>query len=167
MATTDQMRNAQRPLAEYAYTLKEQYGMTLGQTRAQFMTMYDLSEVQLSGVYENLFVEARKKIGLPLTKISEDSRDFSNNGDMKTTVLLKDGDKRRFVVSSVSGKIGHIYVVAWNWMTNEVNFFAIPPFGGFPSQGIKIPVCPQTGCRTGGWYNRHAYNTFEEMAQIG
>jgi hypothetical protein len=167
MATTDQMRDAQRPLAEFAYTLKEQYGMTLGQTRAQFMTMYDLSEVQLSGVYENLFVEARKKIGKPLTKISEDSRDFSNNGDMKTTVLLKDGDKRRFVVSSVEGKIGHIYVVAWNWMTNEPNFFAIPPFGGFPSKGIKIPVCPRTGRRTGGWYNQQAYDSFEAMAQIG
>jgi hypothetical protein len=167
MATTDQMRDAQRPLAEFAYTLKEKYGMTLGQTKKQFMAMYDLSEVQLSGVYENLFVEARKRLGLPVTKISEDSRDFSNNGDMKTTVLLKDGGKRRFVISSVSGKIGHIYVVAWNWMTEEVNFFAIPPFGGFPSAGIKIPVCPETGSRTGGWYNQHAYNSFEEMAQIG
>jgi hypothetical protein len=167
MATTDQMRNAQRPLAEYAYTLKEKYRLTLGQTRKQFMAMYDLNEIQLSSVYENLFIKARKRIGKPLTKISEDCRDFSNDGDMKTTVLQKNGCKRRYVVSSVAGKIGHIYVVAWNWMTEEVNFFAIPPNGRYPSKGIKIPVCPKTGKRTSGRYNDHAYNSFEEMVRIG
>jgi hypothetical protein len=167
MATTDIMRISQRPLAEYAYSLKEQYGMTLGQTKKQFMQAYDLSEVQLSSVYENLFVAARKKLGLPLTKISEDARDFSNNGDMKTTVLLKDGPKRRYVIGNVKGKIGYIYVVAWNWMTNRVNYFAIPPRGGFPVAGIKIPVCPKTGRRTGGRYNEHAYDSFEEMVLVG
>jgi len=167
MATTDHEREAHRLLAEYAFTLKEQYGMTLGLTRKQFMALYDFSEIQLSSVFENLFVAYRTRIGRPVLKISEDSRDFSNNGDMKITALKKDYDKRRFVVSNVQSKIGHIYVVGWNWMTNEVNFFAIPPFGGFPLAGIKIPVCPRTGRRTGGWYNTHAYNTFEEMAQIG
>jgi hypothetical protein len=166
MATTDVMRDAQRPLAEYAYDLRKKYGLTMGQSRKNFLAMYDLSEVQLSSVYENLFVAVRNKIGRPLTKISEDARDFSNDGDMKTTVLQKDYDKRRYVVSNVDGKKGTIYVVAWNWMTEEVNFFAIPYFGGFPTKGIKIPVCPKTGRRTKGWYNEQAYNSFEEMAMI-
>jgi hypothetical protein len=53
-------------------------------------------------------------------------------------------------------------------MTNKVDFFAIPPIvGGFPKQGIKIMVCPDIGVRTGGWYNRHAYDTFEEMVSQG
>jgi hypothetical protein len=168
MATTDMMRDAQRPLAEFAYELKEKYGMTLGQTREQFLMAYDLSEVQLSSVYENLFVVVRKHIGKPLQKISEDSRDFSNDGDMKTTVLQKDSYRRRYVIQGVIGKRGFIYAVAWNWMTNKIDFFAIPPMrGGFPKQGIKILVCPITGRRTGGKYNYHAYNRFEDMANQG
>jgi hypothetical protein len=168
MATTDYTRNAQRPLAEFAYELKEKYGITLGQSKEQFMQAYDLSEVQLSSVYENLFVAARKNIGKPLDKISEDSRDFSNNGDMKTTILKKDGYTRRYVVMGVTNKIGYLYVVGWNWMTNRVDFFAIPPMkGGFPKQGIKIMVCPDSGRRTGGKYNYHAYDSFEDMANQG
>ena len=168
MATTDNMRDAQRPLAVFSYKLKEKYGMTLGQSKEHFMESYELSEVQLSSVFENLFVAARKHIGKPLQKISEDSRDFSNDGDMKTTVLQKNGYARRYVIGGVSGKKGYIYAVAWNWMTNKVDFFAIPPVvGGFPKQGIKIMVCPNTGVRTGGWYNRHSYDTFEEMASQG
>jgi len=168
MATTDYTRNAQRPLAEFAYELKEKYGITLGQSKEQFMQAYDLSEVQLSSVYENLFVAARKNIGKPLDKISEDSRDFSNNGDMKTTILKKNGYARRYVVMGVTNKIGYLYVVGWNWMTNRVDFFAIPPMkGGFPKQGIKILVCPNTGRRTGGKYNYHAYDSFEDMANQG
>ena len=168
MSTTDITREAQLPLAKHAYDLKEYYGMTLGQTREQFLNMYQFNEIQLSSVYENLFVAARAKIGKPVVKVSEDCRDFSNNGDMKTTVLQMDGDRRRFVVSGVKNKIGYIYVVAWNWMTDRVNYFAIPPqYGGFPECGIKIPVCPRTGVRAGGQYNLYAYDSFERMVYPG
>jgi hypothetical protein len=168
MSTSDIMREAHLPLAKHAYDLKECYNMTLGQTREQFLNMYQLNEIQLSSVYENLFVAGREKIGKPVTKISEDRRDFSNNGDMKITVLQVSNDDRRFVVSGVKNKIGFIYVVAWNWMTERVNYFAIPPqYGGFPDNGIKIPVCPRTGNRAGGQYNLHAYDSFERMIRIG
>jgi hypothetical protein len=168
MATSDIMREAQRPLAEFAYQLKEKYRQTRGRTKKEFMTDYDLGEIQLSSVFENLFVHTRKKLGKPVTKISEDSRDFSNNGDFKTTVLLRDGDKRRFVVNSVHSKIGTIYCTGWNWMTNKVNFFAVGcPKDGFPKCGIKILVDPITGERTKGWYNNNcAYDSWEEMCSV-
>jgi hypothetical protein len=167
MATTDQWCIAQKPLAEFAYELKKKYGMTLGQSKKDFLTAYDLGEIQLSTVYENLFVATRNKLGKPTEKISEDGRDFDNNGDMKTGVLFKNGEKRRFVVGSVMGKLGTVYFVGWNWMTNEVNFFAIPkPRYGFPRAGIKIPVDPSTGERTGGKYNEHAYGSWEEMVMV-
>ena len=129
MATTDIMRDAQRPLAEYAYDLKMKYGLTYGQTREQFMLMYEAQEIQLSSVYENLFVAARTAIGKPVTRESREGYDFSNLGDMKIGVLQKDDTKneaRRFVISGVANKLGTIYFVGWNWITNEVCFFAIP-----------------------------------------
>lgn len=164
MATTDQMRIVQRPLAEYAFELKVKYGMKLGQSKAEFLNAYDLGEVQLSSVFENLLVATRNKLGKPIEKVSEEGRDFSNNADMKTGVLCKNGPYRRYVIGKVVNKIGTIYFVGWNWMTNEVNFFAIPrPKEGHPRRGIKIPVNPETGHRTNGKYNRCAYDTWEEM----
>jgi len=176
MCTTDQWRIAQRPLAEYAYSLKEQYGQSFGINRESFMNLYDLGEVQLSSVFENLLVTTRNKLGKPTRKVAGDRYDFvrvdskgreTPIGDFKTNVLQKDGTKRRFVISSVENKLGKIYIVAWNWITNKPVFFCIPPdqFGNHPKRGYKIMVHPQTGERTGGWYNDNcAYDTWEEMA---
>lgn len=165
MATTDQEREIQRPLAEYAYSLKKKYNMTHGMTKPQFLRLYDEGEITLSTVFENLFVAVRNMHGKPTRKVSENARDFSNDGDKKIGVLKKDGDKRRYVISNVQGKIGTIYFTGWNWLTNKPNFFAIPrPAEGFPKQGIKIMVCPRTGKRTGGKYNLHAHDSFESMA---
>lgn len=176
MATTDITLEAQRPLAEYAYTLRQKYHLNRGLSKTEFMKWYDLGEIQLSTVYENLFVATRNRLGKPTLKESADRYDFVKVfstqtrilGDMKTTVLQKNGDQKRFVVGSVEKKIGNIYIIAWNWMTNEVNFFAIPPDADncHPKAGYKIPVCPKTGKRTGGWYNDNcAYDTWEEMVQ--
>jgi len=176
MATTDQTIDAQRPLAEYAYSLKKKYNVTHGISKKKFMMLYDLGEVELSTVWENLFVTVRNKLGMPTRKESGDNYDFVKVfptqtrvlGDMKTTVLQKDGDKRRFVVAGVENKIGIIYIVCWNWMTKQVNFFAIPPDdnGNHPKCGYKIPVCPKTGERTGGWYNDNcACESFEELVK--
>lgn len=178
MSTTDICLSVQRPLAEFAYTLKKKYKQTNGLSFKKFMTLYDLGEIQLSTVFENLFVVTRNKLGKPTRKDSADGYDFvkvfTNRvrvlGDMKTGVLKKDGYKRRYVIASVENKIGNIYIVGWNWMTNKPNFFAIPPdeFGGHPKAGYKIPVCPKTGDRTSGWYNDNcAYDTWEEMVQYG
>lgn len=178
MATTDQAISAQRNLAEFAYSLKKKYNVTHGISKRKFMELYDLGEIELSTVFENLFVSTRNALGLPTKKVSVDRYDFVKVfpnqerilGDMKTTTLCKNGSKRRFVVQGVENKIGKIYVTAWNWMTSEVNFFVIPPdnFDSHPKAGYKIPVCPETGKRTGGWYNNNcAYNTWEEMVQVG
>lgn len=168
MATTDQMCEVQRPLAEFAYDLKRKYKDTYGMSKANFMAMYDAGEVQLSSVFENLLVIVRKANGgRKLTKVSESSRDFSNNGDMKTGVLHRNGHQRRFVISAVQNKIGTIYFIGWNWMTNRPCFYAIPrPPEGFPACGIKIMRCPTTGDATGGKYNLYEYDSFEEMSLV-
>lgn len=178
MATTDRCIEAQRPLAEHAWTLRENYGLNRGMSREEFMTWYNMGEIQLSTIYENLFVATRNKLGKPTLKESADRYDFVKVfptrkkilGDMKTSVLKKDGDKRRFVIESVENKIGNIYIVAWNWMTEQVNYFAIPPDSDkkHPKAGYKIMVCPKTGRRTGGWYNDNcAYDTWEQMVMMG
>lgn len=178
MATTDQWIVAQRPLAEHAWTLREKYNLNRNVSKQAFMSWYDLGEIQLSTVYENLFVATRNALGKPTLKESGNRYDFVRKnpkrntplGDMKTGVLQKDGRSRRFVIGSVENKIGNIYIVGWNWMTEQVNYFAIPPddYKCHPKAGYKIPVCPETGKRTGGWYNDNcAYDTWEEMVQYG
>jgi len=164
MATTDYEIEAQRPLAEYAFRMKEKYNLTYGQTYEAFMHMYDQGEITLSTVFENLFVKIANSLGKNITKVSEDARDFSNNGDFKIGLLKKDGYKRRYVISNVENKIGTIYFVGWNWMTNKVEFHAIPKHVyGSPKRGIKIMRCPTTGEPTGGVYNYWRYDSFEEM----
>jgi len=176
MSTTDINRIATRPLAEYAYGLKEKYDQTFGLRKKTFMQLFDMGEIQLSSVYENLLVATRNAHHRPTEKVSVDKYDVvrvdsmgrrTPLGDMKTTTLQKNGDKRRFVVSNVKNKIGKIYVIGWNTMTNEPNFFCLPPDeiqGTHPHAGYKIPVNPKTGKRTKGWYNdNYAYDTWEEM----
>jgi len=164
MATTDQEIVVQRELAQYAYDKKEEYGVTNGLTREAFMYMYDQGEITLSTVFENLFVTINNAQGGDVKKVSEDARDFSNDGDMKIGVLKKDGYRRRYVVSSCKNKVGTIYFVGWNWMTHKPEFHAIPKdVYGSPSQGIKIMRHPTHGTITSGKYNACAYNTFEEI----
>jgi hypothetical protein len=174
MSTTDQALLAQRPLAEYAYTLKKKYNQTLGISRKTFMGLYDMGEIQVSTLFENLLVQTRNSLGYPTRKTSVNQYDFVSVdsqgrevplGDMKTCVLQKNGDKRRFVISHVQNKIGKIYIVGWNWITQTPNFFCIPPDVDYshPKYGFKIMVHPTTGERTGGWYNSHAYDTWEKM----
>jgi hypothetical protein len=175
MSTTDTWRIAQRPLAEFAYELKQRYGLALSTSKVDFMIQYDMGEIQLSSVFENLFVATRNQLGKPTRKVATNGYDFvrvdklgreTPIGDFKTTVLQKDADTRRFVVAKVKNKIGKIYVAAWNWITNKPVFFCIPPDdnGNHPKAGYKIMVHPKTGERTGGWYNNHcAYETWEDM----
>ena len=178
MCTTDQWRIAQRPLAEYAYSLKEKYNQTFGISYDAFMNLYELGEVQLSSVFENLLVATRNHHGRLTRKVAGDRYDFvrvdslgreTPLGDMKTGVLQKDDSirtKRRYVIAGVENKIGKIYIIGWNWITKKPNFFCIPPNsnGGHPKSGYKIIVHPITGERTGGWYNDNcAYDTWESM----
>jgi hypothetical protein len=165
MATTDHEINCQRDLAEFAYDKKEEYGVTHGLTKDAFMNLYDEGEITLSTVFENLFVVINNAQGGKIKKVSEDSRDFSNNGDMKIGILKKNGYQRRFVISSVANKLGTIYFVGWNWIENKPNFYAIPKkVYGAPKQGIKIMRCPKSGKITKGKYNACSFDTFEEMS---
>ena len=178
MATTDNARIVQRPLAEHAWDLRKKYNLNRNMSKKAFMDWYDLGEIQLSTVYENLFVSTRQLLGKPTVKESADRYDFIDIispghkkilGDMKTSVLRKNGDKRRFVIPAVDQKIGNIYAVCWNWMTNKVCYFAIPPdeHGNHPKCGYKIMVCPNTGRKTGGWYNENCYyDSWEEMVSV-
>ena len=164
MATTDYEIESQRKLADFAYDLKEKYNLTHGQTRKEFLNMYDQGEITLSTVYENLFVAAANALGKSIKKVSEDGRDFSNNGDMKIGILKKNGVHRRYVISNVANKVGTIYFVGWNWIKDRPEFHAIPKsVYGYPTQGIKIPRCSQSGEITGGKYNYHSKNSFENL----
>lgn len=164
MATTDYEIESQRKLAEFAYDLKKKYKMTYGQTRNDFMKMYDQGEITLSTVFENLFVQVSKALGNDIEKVSEDARDFSNDGDMKIGILKKDGYKRRYVVSNVANKIGTIYFVGWNWMLDKPEFHAFPKHVyGSPTRGIKVMRHPDTGLPTGGKYNYWRYDSFEQL----
>lgn len=164
MATTDYEIQAQRNLANFSYDLKVKYNLTYGQTREEYLHMYDMGEITLSTVFENLFVAAAKKLGKDVEKVSEDCRDFSNDGDMKIGVLKKNGYQRRYVVSNVSNKVGTIYFVGWNWITETPEFHAIPQHvHNNVAQGIKIMRHPDTGSVTTGKYNYYVKSTFEEM----
>jgi hypothetical protein len=165
MATTDYEIESQRKLADFSYNLKEKYNHTHGQNRKEFLNMYDYGEITLSTVFENLFVAVANAKGRQIDKISEDGRDFTNNGDMKIGILKKDGYQRRYVIDNVANKIGTIYFVGWNWMTNKPEFHAIPKHVyGYPARGIKIPRCPYSGDVTGGKYNYYLKDSFEELA---
>lgn len=164
MATTDYEISAFRELAEYSYDLQEKYQCTLGASREVFMAQYDAGIIQLSTVWENLFVIVNRCQGGDVIKVSEDGRDFSNDGDMKVGILKRDGDKRRYVISNVARKAGTIYFVGWNWMTHQPDFYAIPKsVYGSPARGIKIMRCPLDGDVTGGVYNDYACESFEEL----
>jgi hypothetical protein len=164
--TTDQSIEALRPLALFAYDKKAEYGQTFGLSKDTFMTLYDMGEIQLSTVFENLFVTINNALGGTVNKISEDARDFDNNGDFKIGVLKKNAAQRRYVISNVATKIGTIYFTGWNWVEHKPNFYAIPKeVYGSPKQGIKIMRCKETGVKTGGVYNNYCFDTFEEMCK--
>ena len=165
MATTDYEIIAQRKLADFAFDLKVKYDLTYGQTREQFLAMYDQGEITLSTVFENLYVAVAQALGKDVNKVSEDCRDFSNDGDFKIGVLKKDGYKRRYVVSNVANKIGTIYFVGWNWITEKPEFHVIPrEVHNNVARGIKIMRHPVTGEVTTGKYNRCVKTSFEELA---
>lgn len=166
MATTDYEVVAHRPLAILAYNLHIHYKIeTVSQD--MWLRMYDKGEIQLSTVYENLFCHIRTLLGKPTHKVSENHRDFSNDGDFKIGILKKDGMYRRFVISNVANKIGTIYFVGWNWLNNTPAYYAIPRLENFPACGIKILVDSDTGeYKSVGKYNLHRYPTFEEMVFV-
>ena len=177
MATTDHELIVQRPLAEFAYDLKAKYNQTHGMNKADFMAYYDTGEIQLSSVYENLFVTVNNALGGDATKTSDDHRDFSNNGDMKIGNLKVDDTKgnyyTRYQIKNVYKKLGVIYFVGNNWIKNKIHGKPMPDFYAFPNTAyatittkvgsISIPRCPITGERRGGKYNFYSYPTFEEM----
>jgi hypothetical protein len=176
MSTSEVMNKSQRKLAEYSYELLVKYNLTEGITKKQYLAFYKQGNIQLSSIFENLYVATRLALGFNTKKRSKDHYDFVEVigkgksrplGDMKTTVLAKNGKRqRRFVIAGVEGKIGTIYAICWNSLTNQPNFFAIPPDknGTHPKCGYKIMVHPETGLRTGGKYNdNYAFDTWEEM----
>ena len=171
MATTDNELIVQRPLAEFAYDLKAKYNQTHGMSKADFMSYYDTGEIQLSSVYENLFVAVNNALGGDVTKVSDHYSDFSNGGDMKISNLQQNSDRTRYDIRSVANKTGMIYFVGNNWIKNKINgrpmpdFYAIPKqVYGSPAKGIKIARCSISGDRVHGKYNYHCYDTFEDIA---
>ena len=180
MATTHAAIKAHRATAMFAYQLKSKYKITNGIKESQWMNMYDSGELEISSVFENLLVHVRNLYGKPTVKVLEDTHDFASInsagvlvplGDFKVASLQKDGYKRRYMINKTYNKEGNIYAVCWNWMTNKLAFFVMPPddYDGYchPKQGYKIMCCPDTGKRTKGWYNENChYNTFEEMCLV-
>lgn len=173
MSTSDVMNNAQRPLAEHAFDLKRQYKETFGLTKPQFMRLYDAGEVQLSSVLENLLVAARNQHGLKTERASAQGYDFVKIrnrkkiplGDMKTCTLLKYRNRYRYCVRNVHGKQGTIYAVGYNIVTQEFNYFAIPPTVEKPRSMIVVS-CNRQGKVTGR-YGQYECASFEAMIKQG
>ena len=175
MSTSQLQIDAHRPLAEFAWKLKKKYGQTFGWTKKSFMHAFEQGEIALSSVFENLFVVTRNFLGFVTKKTSVNHHDFSvvtkkgliASGDFKMSTLQKDGPrKRKFQIDNCMHKIGNIYSVCWNWITEQPCFFVIPPgpLGVHTLKCYNIPVHPVTGERTGGMYNKNCvYETWEEM----
>jgi len=176
MSTSDVMNVAQRRLAEHAFDLKRKYGETYDMTKPQFLRLYNAGEIQLSSVFENLLVAARNVHGLLTERASAEGYDFvkvnkrkqiSPLGDMKTCTLGKDGIYRRFVVRNVYAKVGWIYIVGYNWMTDGFNYFAIPPEVKKPKSFMVIGVNRETGAVANGIYSSYECASFEDMIKHG
>ena len=94
--TTDRMIDAQRALAELAWQLNKEVRSNKLSKRL-WMEMYNVGEIQLSSVFENLFVKTRNWMNLKTERASVDGYDFvkvcGNKriplGDMKTTTLQR------------------------------------------------------------------------------
>lgn len=163
MATTDNEIIVHRKHAELAYELKKKYLPNYKISYEAYMRDYDTGEIHLSTVYENLFVTVSNCLGIPVEKISEHHRDFSNNGDMKIGVIQKNGHQRRYVIRNTANKKGTIYFVGWNWVSNSFNFYSIPkPVYGVVNN-IAIVMCPKTGNPTTGKYRDCMVDSFEDM----
>ena len=75
MSTCNTMNDAQRPLAELAWDLKRAVRQNKISKRL-WMEMYDEGEIQLSSVYENLFVQTRNDMRLRTERVSVEGYDF-------------------------------------------------------------------------------------------
>lgn len=174
MSTCNTMTDAQRPLAEFAWTLKERYRQTHGLTKQKFMKLYDLGEVALSSVFENLLPATRNRYGKLTEKVSVAGYDFVKLdgarpvplGDIKTCTGYKNGYSWKFSVRNAHDKEGYLYVVGYNPVNNQVYFFAIPPSVPRPKTILNITFCPETGNITSK-YGRYQVNNWEEMSLRG
>jgi hypothetical protein len=162
-------------MAKYAWSLKEKYRQTYGMTKVQFMKIYNLGEIQLSSVFENLLPATRNRFGKPTEKCSVDGYDFVKIesdkpkplGDMKTCTAYKNGYSLKFAIRNAHNKQGYLYVVGYNPMNDKVYFFAIPPTVKRPKTILAITVCPKTGVITSNKYGKYQVNSWEEMALKG
>ena len=175
MSTCNTMTDAQRPLAEFAWGLKERYRQTHGLTKKQFIKLYDLGEIALSSVFENLLPATRNRHGKLTEKVSVDGYDFvkldGNRpvplGDMKTCTGYKNGYSWKFAIKNAHDKKGYLYVVGYNPVNNQVYFFAIPPSVPRPKTTLSITFCPKTGDITSKKYGRYQVGSWEEMSLNG
>jgi hypothetical protein len=170
MSTTTIMNDAQRPLAEHAWNLKKEIRRN-DISKRLWMEMYDDGEIQLSSVYENLFVNTRNWMNLKTEKASVDGYDFvkiSGNkkiplGDMKTTVLQQDRKYRRYVIHGIKNKQGILYVVGYNRIKDSFDYFAIPT-EIIPKVTVSIGVDPETGdVLLDNKYGEYYYSDFRSM----
>lgn len=176
MSTTSVMIDAQRRLAEHAWELKEKYKQTFGMSKKQFMDLYELGEIQLSSVFENLLIATRNKLGMLTERRSVDSHDFVKVdslgrkyplGDMKTCTLQKDGPYRRYQVNDVQNKKGYLYIVGYNWIGDEFNYYAVPTSINLPKH-LTLSICADTGgVNDESKYAVYSHNSWEQMASQG
>jgi len=170
MSTSNTMNDAQRPLAELAWDLKRDVRRNKLSKRL-WMEMYDEGEIQLSSVYENLFVQTRNTMRLRTERVSVDGYDFVKIcghkkiplGDMKTTVLQRDGKYRRYWITGIKNKQGILYVVGYNKIRGDFDYFAIP-VEELPAKYLSIGVNPETGeVFKDNKYGKYWYSDFRSM----
>ena len=170
MSTTTKMNDAQRRLAEHAWHLKKEIKRN-NISKRLWMELYDDGEIQLSSVYENLFVNTRNWMNLKTEKASVDGYDFVKLcghkkiplGDMKTATIQKDGKYRRYSISNIKNKQGILYIVGYNRIKDSFDYFAIPT-EVIPKVLLVIGVDPETGdVHLDNKYGKYYYTDFREM----
>lgn len=153
--TTDRSVESHRRMADLAYDLKRTYSQTFGLSRQKFLQLYELGEVQLSTVFENLFVAARNHLGRPTVKVSVDQYDFMTIdplgrrrplGDMKTSTVQKHSRNKNwsYRIANIKNKLGVIFIVGYDKNHDIFHYFAIPDWVKKP-EILEIPVDIETG----------------------
>jgi hypothetical protein len=175
--TTDRSVESHRRMADQAYELKKKYSQTFGMSKKKFIELYEMGEVQLSTVYENLFVAASNYMGDTIIKVSVDRYDFmrvSRNGfrqpigDMKTTTVQKHSRNKNwsYRINNVYNKLGNIFIVGYDRHHDKFHYFSIPYWVNKPKTFMEIPINFETGEPSEtGKYSVFECASFEDMVR--
>ena len=140
-----------------------------------YRELVETGDLDIPTLLENALAISSKDL---YVRISENYRDFNDNGDSKKVVscfrnnnIREDRWMNSFAISGLGNKIGLIRAVCYSIYQDKFYFFAIPhrAYAGYPKVEITLDTSvgyrePQ-GIPQGKW-TRYQLNSFEELATI-